>query len=109
MIKLSPIIMYAIFITFCAGPTCPKGMTLLYGKCVGIARNTETDTGSKDNCKWKTNSNDLELAKFGNIKVSMDIFEKLYSLSVQITIYIYMILITHINFDKCNNDYFLLG
>ena len=51
-------------------------MTLLYGKCVGIARNTETDTGSKDNCKWKTNSNDLELAKFGNIKVSMDIFDK---------------------------------
>ena len=101
--------MYAIFITFCAGPTCPKGMTLLYGKCVGIARNTETDTGSKDNCKWKTNSNDLELAKFGNIKVSMDIFEKLYILSVQIRIYIYMILITHINLDKCNNDYSLLG
>ena len=101
--------MYAIFITFCAGPTCPKGMTLLYGKCVGIARNTETDTGSKDNCKWKTNSNDLELAKFGNIKVSTDIFEKLYILSVQIRIYIYMILITHINFDKCNNDYSLLG
>ena len=82
--------MYAIFITFCAGPTCPKGMTLLYGKCVGIARNTETDTGSKDNCKWKTNSNDLELAKFGNIKVSMDIFEKLYILSVPIGIYTYI-------------------
>ena len=101
--------MYVIFIIFCAGPTCPKGMTLLYGKCVGIAKNTETDTGSKDNCKWKTNSNDLELAKFGNIKVSMDIFEKLYILSVQIRIYIYMILITHINLDKCNNDYSLLG
>ena len=84
-------------------------MTLLYGKCVGIVRNTETNTGSKDNCKWKTNSNDLELAKFGNIKVSMDIFEKLYILSVQIRIYIYMILITHINLDKCNNDYSLLG
>ena len=51
-------------------------MSLLYGKCVGIARNTEANTGSKDNCKWKTNSNDLELAKFGNIKVSMDIFDK---------------------------------
>ena len=65
-------------------------MTLLYGKCVGIARNTETDTGSKDNCKWKTNSNDLELAKFGNVKVSMDVFEKPYILSVRIRIYIYI-------------------
>ena len=65
-------------------------MSLLYGKCVGIARNTETDTGSKDNCKWKTNSNDLELAKFGNIKVSTDIFEKLYILSVPIGIYTYI-------------------
>ena len=103
------IFLYDIFLTFCAGPSCPKGMSLLYGKCVGIVRNTETNTGSKDNCKWKTNSNDLELAKFGNIKVSMDIFEKLYILSVQIRIYIYMILITHINLDKCNNDYSLLG
>ena len=65
-------------------------MTLLYGKCVGIARNTETNTGSKDNCKWKTNSNDLELAKFGNVKVSMDILERIYILSFRIRIYIYI-------------------
>ena len=65
-------------------------MTLLYGKCVGIARNTETNTGSKDNCKWKTNSNDLELAKFGNVKVSLDILESIYILSFRIRIYIYI-------------------
>ena len=65
-------------------------MTLLYGKCVGIARNTETNTGSKDNCKWKTNSNDLELAKFGNVKVSLDILERIYILSFRIRIYIYI-------------------
>ena len=88
--RASPLIMYVIFIIFCAGPTCPKGMTLLYGKCVGIARNTETDTGSKDNCKWKTNSNDLELAKFGNVKVNDYIFERLYILSFRIRTYKYI-------------------
>ena len=65
-------------------------MTLLYGKCVGIVRNTESNTGSKDNCKWKTNSNDLELAKFGNVKVNDDIFERPYILSFRIRTYLYI-------------------
>ena len=82
------IFLYDIFLTFCAGPSCPKGMSLLYGKCVGIARNTETNTGSNDNCKWKTNSNDLELAKFGNVKVTESFFSK--PLSHRIRIYIYI-------------------
>ena len=56
-------------------------MTLLYGKCVGIVRNTETNTGSKDNCKWKTNSNDLELAKFGNVKVTESFVYKAFESS----------------------------
>ena len=59
-------------------------MTLLYGKCVGIVRNTETNTGSKDNCKWKTNSNDLELAKFGNVKVTESFFTKPLSHRIRI-------------------------
>ena len=63
-------------------------MSLLYGKCVGIVRNTETNTGSKDNCKWKTNSNDLELAKFGNVKVTESFFTKPLSHPIRIYIYI---------------------
>ena len=57
------------------GPNCPKGMTSLYGKCVGIVKNSESNTGDQDNCKWKSGSSSFELAKFGNVKVIFQKFE----------------------------------
>jgi len=60
-----------------AGPSCPKGMTSLYGKCVGIVKNSESNTGNQDNCKWKSGSSSFELAKFGNVKVILNKLEKL--------------------------------
>ena len=53
-------------------------MTLLYGKCVGIVKNSESDSGTSTNCKWKSDNPNFELATFGNVKVSiLFIFSKL--------------------------------
>ena len=46
-------------------------MTSLYGKCVGITKNSESDSGTSTNCKWKSDNPNFELATFGNIKVSI--------------------------------------
>ena len=44
-------------------------MTSLYGKCVGIVKNSESNTATKENCKWKSDNPNFELASFGNVKV----------------------------------------
>ena len=64
--------MICIFFIFCyvTGPSCPKGMTSLYGKCVGIVKNTESNAGTNDNCKWKSDNPNFELASFGSETVS---------------------------------------
>ena len=62
-------------LSICVGKTCPTGMSLIYGKCVGVVSNTESDDGDHSNCNWNSDSNNYRLAVFGNIKV---IFLKLY-------------------------------
>ena len=65
-----PLIILTIHDSF-VGPSCPNGMTSLYGKCVGIVKNSESNTGNQDNCKWKSASSSFELATFGNVKVDI--------------------------------------
>ena len=45
-------------------------MTSVYGKCVGIVKNSESNTGTNDNCKWKSDNPNFQLALFGSEKVS---------------------------------------
>ena len=47
-------------------------MTLVYGKCVGIVKNTEQNDGTNDNCKWKSDNPNFQLASFTSEKVSND-------------------------------------
>ena len=51
------------------GKTCPSGMVMIYGKCIGVVSNTESDEGTHDNCNWNSDSLSYRLATFDNIKV----------------------------------------
>ena len=44
-------------------------MSLVYGKCIGVVANTESDSGENSNCRWKSDSLSYRLAIFDNIKV----------------------------------------
>ena len=62
--------MYAtLYSQFVSGKTCPKGMSLVYGKCIGVVANTESDSRENSNCRWKSDSLSYRLAIFDNIKV----------------------------------------
>ena len=42
-------------------------MISLYGKCVGITKNSEANNGTTDeNCKWKSDNPNFKLAIFGS-------------------------------------------
>ena len=42
-------------------------MVSLYGKCVGITKNSEANNGTTDeNCKWKSDNPNFKLATFGS-------------------------------------------
>ena len=51
------------------GNVCPTGMSMLYGKCIGVVANSESNEGSHSNCNWDSDSLNYRLAIFGNIKV----------------------------------------
>ena len=42
---------------------------MIYGKCIGVVSNTESDEGTHDNCNWNSDSLSYRLATFDNIKV----------------------------------------
>ena len=60
-----------IYVLYCLGATCPAGMSMIYGKCVGVVSNTESNDGAHSNCNWNSDSNNYRLAVFGNIKVNV--------------------------------------
>lgn len=51
------------------GKACPEGMSLLYGKCTSVVKNSVSDTADSKNCNWKSNSRSYELASIGNSEV----------------------------------------
>ena len=53
-----------------AGPSCPKGMTSLVGRCIGIVLNSISNTSSDSNCNWKSGDLNYKMATFANDKVS---------------------------------------
>ena len=57
------------FLHLFSGKTCPEGMSLVYGKCIGVVANTESNDGSHSNCNWNSDSLNYRLAVFGNINV----------------------------------------
>ncbi len=45
------------------GQSCPHGMTQIYGKCIGVARNTQADEANDTNCNWQSNHPNFRLAE----------------------------------------------
>ncbi len=53
-----------------SGPSCPKGMTSLVGRCMGVVLNSISNTSSDSNCNWKSGDLNYKMATFVNDKVS---------------------------------------
>ena len=45
-------------------------MTLIYGKCVSVVKNTASNTLDNKNCQWKTDSNAYRVASIANLEVT---------------------------------------
>jgi hypothetical protein len=56
-----------------SGPPCPKGMTSLVGRCMGVVLNSISNTSSDSNCNWKSGDLNYKMATFANDKVSRKI------------------------------------
>ena len=48
------------------GPACPKGMYQLWGKCFGVAKNTQSNTPIDTNCNWKSGDSNFKLGRIEN-------------------------------------------
>ena len=61
---------------------------MVYGKCIGVVANTESDTGDNKNCRWKSDNLSYRLAIFSNIKVHTTnpvfVVRHLYKLGMEI-------------------------
>ena len=59
------------------GPTCPKQMHDLNGKCYGIARNSySSNLPSDKNCNWHSEDNNLKLSETPIDQVGANPFKK---------------------------------
>lgn len=56
------------------GPSCPTGMFSLYGKCIGVVKNTIADTPVHENCYFQSGSqHQYRLALLENNQVYLDL------------------------------------
>ena len=94
-------------------------MISLYGKCVGITKNSEANNGTTDeNCKWKSDNPNFKLATFGSETVgtfsnisTFHCYCKVYDIDIKSLLYHFYYLgwdwsVTEVSFRKRNDGFF---